>query len=74
MDHKYTTPEQKAYYHRFCGGNPECDFISWIRDGKTADTFVKTKSTRLGVEIEWDDGMYAGIDTMYPHAFEYFSV
>ena len=72
MDHRETSTEQKEYYHRFCGGNPECDFISWIRAGKTADTFTKTKFTPLGKEVDWDGAEWAGMDTIYPDAFEEF--
>ena len=69
LDHKDTTPDQKAYYHRLC--DEGCGFNKWLAAGNTAATYVKTTyRNHLGKEVAWDSGAFAGMDTLFPQALK----
>ena len=73
MDHAHSTVEQKYYYHRFCGSNPRCDFVNHMKDpNNIPETYTKTTSRRLGSTTSWWGGVWAGLDSKYPVAFEEF--
>ena len=69
LDHKNTTPEQKEHYHRLCGD--WCGFKKWRNDGNAAKDYLKTQSKDIeGNKVVWRAGALAGMDSLYPKAFE----
>ena len=68
-DHNKTAEDQKQYYHRFCGDH--CDYVKWCKYDKTGLPYKKTSSTdHSGKKISWSAGVFAGMDTLFPEAYE----
>ncbi len=59
LDYQESTPEQKEKYQAHC------------KAGRPPEDFVKDTTTELGSKdrVPWSQGMYAGMDCLYPHAW-----
>ena len=68
LDHSFTTPAQKHFYHRLC--DDSCGFKKWLQLGNTAETYDKqTTKDHKGRHKVWNAGVFAGMDTIFPGAF-----
>ena len=72
-DHIDTTLEQKEIYHDLCdkGSDSRCRYQKWKADGRDPASFRRQFRWDLqGREVEWKRGFFAGMDTLYPYAWE----
>ena len=73
-DHKDSTIEQKKFYHRFC--DSRCHFFKYWQEKKPLEKYEKNSTvgykddTGELVKKPWVAGIFAGMDTSYPLAFE----
>ena len=68
LDHQWTTDDQRSYYHQYCGS--WCRFRKWIKDGESAGSYSHVDSSWVEDKNKaWKQGIFAGIDTLYPNAF-----
>ena len=75
LDFYGSTKDQKEHFHRYCdqGRASDCQFQSAKASGEDMDRWERTTAKRLtpnGIEtVEWTNGVYAGLNFLYPQAF-----